>query len=161
MNISLPSVIQSINNVLESQPESKQLIDDPNVKKFVLVITKDLMEDEIELFKSYGRFVSYKHDLHTNIDLFTIDFSYFVVDLREKNDVLYLQKFILPKINQVHFILYRHRFQNDNGVSYSNQLTSIPPIQVNKEIFDQLLLQKEIVQTNACLDFARLLVCSS
>ena len=161
MNISLPSVIQSINNVLETQPESKQLIDDPSVKKFVLVITKDLTEDEIELFQSYGRFVSYKHDLHTNIDLFTIDFSYFVIDLREKNDVLYLQKFILPKINQVHFILYRHRFQNDNGVSYSNQLTNIPPIQVNKEIFDQLLLQKEIVQTNACLDFARLLVCSS
>lgn len=156
MNITLPSVIQSAIQLSEMKENESPALEniDPNLdKKFVICITKNLSEDELDLLHYFGKTISYQHDIINNVDLFTIDFEFFIIDLREHTDRMYLQRMILPNVNRIHFILYRYGFQTDMGISYENELTALPPKQVNAKIWKQLLLTKPIQAPNACLSF--------
>jgi hypothetical protein len=161
MSINLPSVIQSVINISEEAKEAPALVIDLNVKKIVICISKDLSKEDIKLLEYYGRVISYDHDIINNVDLLTVDFDYFIVDLRNLNDRMYLQKIILPQVDKIHLILFKWPFESDNGISYSVERSQLPPKQVNKDIFDQLLLQKPIQSPSCILSFLKALVCVS
>jgi len=168
MSINLPPIINAINQVagvveqfiqpvagLPPAPLSNERLD----KRFVICLSKDLSEDEIALLQYYGRTISYDHDTVNNIDLETVDFSYFLLDLRQQDDRVYLQKMILPNAHKFHLILYKYSFQDDNGISFSVERSELPKKQVNAQIFNQLLLQKEIESPNCILSLLKAIVC--
>jgi hypothetical protein len=162
MSINLPSVIQSVINLSSDIKESEPLVqNDPNVKKIIICISKNLSKEDINLLQYYGRVISYDHDIINNVDLFSVDFDYFIVDLRQLNDRMYLQKMILPNLTQLHLILYKWNFESDNGISYEVERDCFPPKQVNKQLFDQLLLQKPIQSPSCILSLLKALVCVS
>ena len=103
MSINLPAVIQSLGGLLQPVQAPPLVNYDPGlVKKFVICLSKDLPSEELQLLQYYGRTISYDHDICNNIDLSTIDFSYFLLDLREANDRTYFQKIITPNIQMFH-----------------------------------------------------------
>ena len=181
MSINLPPIINAINQVagvveqfiqpvpnLPSAPLVNQRLDTSEAsyksqrdlsKRFVICISKDLSEDEIALLQYYGRTISYDHDTVNNIDLETVDFSYFLLDLRQQDDRVYLQKMILPNRDKFHLILYKYSFQDDNGISFSVERSELPKKQVNSQLFNQLLLQKEIESPNCILSLLKAIVC--
>lgn len=161
MSINLPSVIQSVVQLAEyKEPDSPPLVqNDPNVKKIVIAITKDLSKEDKKLLEYYGKVIRYDHDIINNVELSTVDFDYFIVDLRHLNDRMYLQKQILPKLAEVHLILFKWSFESDNGISYEVERDSLPPKQVNKTIFDQLLLARPIQSPSCIISFLKTLAC--
>jgi hypothetical protein len=160
MSISLPSVIQSVVQLSQPAPESPALVqDNPDVKKIVIVITRDLSKENRALLTFYGRVIDYDHDIVNNIELNTIDFDYFIIDIRQLNDRMYLQKYVLPRLSEIHIILYKWSFESDNGVQYEVERDHLPPKQVNKTIFDQLLLSKPIQEPSCVISFLKTLAC--
>ena len=162
MSINLPAVIQSLGGLLQPVQAPPLVNYDPGlVKKFVICLSKDLPSEELQLLQYYGRTISYDHDICNNIDLSTIDFSYFLLDLREANDRTYFQKIITPNIQMFHLILYKYEFQGDNGISFDVERSELPKKQMNSNIFNGLLLQSEIQKPNCLFSLMKALVCNS
>jgi hypothetical protein len=171
MSINLPPIINQIAGVVEDylRPIANQVSDPIQLnnlsqnrqlnKRFVICLSKDLSEDEVALLQYYGRTISYDHDIVNNIDLSTVDFSYFLLDLREATNRDYLQKIILPNVDKFHLILYKYSFQDDNGISFEVERSELPKKQVNSDIFNKLLLQPEIKSPNCILSLLKSIVC--
>ena len=154
---SLPSVIQTLVD-FKTKPEDIILLpanSNPNAKQFVICITRDITPEEEDLLNYYGKCLSYNHDVVNNIELSKITYDYLLVDLREGTDRLYLQKYVLENLDKIHFILLRRSFEGDNGIVFENELVDLPVKQVNKEIFDKLLLMRPIEAPSCMMSFLR------
>ena len=129
---------------------------DPNLAKpFVICLTKSLSKDDLALLASYGTVLSYDHDILNNVPLSTLQFQYFICDIREDNDRMYFQKNILLNTSLYHLILYRYSFESDNGISFEVEQESLPPKQATALMFNTLLLQTPITRPSCVMSFFR------
>ena len=162
MSISLPEVISAIGSVASINypppPPPPALVNpDPNnAKPVVICITRSVPAEILPMLAKYGVVESYDHDIHANVDPVTVPFQYLLVDLREKADRLYFQKFILGNL-AYHVVLYRYSFERDMNISFEAVFSEFPPRQATRAAYDALLVSPPLTQPNSCLSFLGLL----
>lgn len=115
--------------------------------KFLLVCSRDLEADEMELLATYGKVLRYD-ECHLNIPLSQLvdGVSYVVFDVRQKSHRLALSK--ESENEHFHSIALIHKWEQfDDFVddaNCENCLSSLPAKQAFKRDFDRLLLEKKI-----------------
>lgn len=128
-----------------SQPAAAVAQD--NDDKFLLVCSRDLEAEEMELLATYGKVLRYD-ECHLNIPLSQLvdGVSYVVFDVRQKSHRLALSK--ESENEQFHSIALIHKWEQfDDFVddaNCENCLSSLPAKQAFKRDFDRLLLEKKI-----------------
>jgi hypothetical protein len=131
---------------------------------FLLVCSRDLDEEEVELLKLYGKVLAYD-SCHVNIPLDQLiiqnNANYVRFDVRDKNHRMAIAKASDITANpDVHVIAVAHSweklddFVDDAGCE--NCISSLPPKQAFKKDFDTLLLQKKIKQPSCAKNLLRL-----
>jgi len=154
MSINLPAVIGAVSSAINAPPLATPLInDDPSQSKPVIIChTRDIDADVMTMLARYGPVESYDNDIHANVDPAGLPFAYLFVDLREKQDRLWFQKFIMGN-NSYHLVLYRFCFENDLNISFESEFDEFPPKQATKPLYDKLLCSPPLKQPSACLSF--------
>jgi hypothetical protein len=125
----------------------------PESTAFIIVLSRDLSDDEMELLKEYGRVVKFDHRVYTNIIIKAIDFDYFLLDLRNSEDRQYLQQIPVNVLEEYNLVSICHSVQKGEDyhqeIGVDNVLTKLPPKQAFKAEFDRMMLQKKISKPNA------------
>lgn len=123
--------------------------------RFILVTTKDLEKEEIDLLKEYGRVILFDSKVYMNISIQRLTFDYFVLDIRKSDDRHYLMQIDKQYMDMYNVISFCHFFQKEDAfheeVGVDNILTKLPIKQAFKNDFDRLLLQKRITKPQAAL----------
>lgn len=116
-------------------------------KKMILIASRDLEHEELELLLFYGKVLIYD-DCHINIplhQLVTNDIQYILFDVRQKSHRMALSA---EQSDQFHRIAIVHKWQEMDDfiddANCENCLSSFPPKQAFKKDFDKLLLEKKI-----------------
>jgi hypothetical protein len=123
------------------------------VKKFVLLITKDLSPEDLILFKGYN-LVEYEDSLHKNLPVDAFDWDVLVFDMREKSDRYAIMKEVVPHRHLYNIIVYCHKFEMDDiDVEHDNIFAKFPEKQANKQDWEKLLLAKRIKKPRAWVSF--------
>ena len=124
----------------------------PEAQSFIIVISRDLSEEELDLLVHYGKVVEFDFKVYTNVPLQSIQFEYFILDVRRSEDRHYFQQIgvdILEKYNLIsvcHSIQKNEEYHEELGVD--NVLTKLPNRQAFKHDFDRMLMQKKISKPN-------------
>jgi hypothetical protein len=116
-------------------------------KPFIICLYKDLPREELKLLQSYGLVLEY-NEAFVNCKL---QCDYLILDFRNQAHFMYYQIYVKGNENFYHLILYRHKYEKNNGIKFHNELTKLPPKQLNKTIYDKLLLQEVHFQPNSCV----------
>jgi len=125
----------------------------PEAQGFIIVISRDLSDDELELLQSYGKVVKFDFKVYANIPLQSIKFEYFALDLRRSEDRQFLQQIPVDVLEQYNLISVCHSIQKGESyheeIGVDNVLSKLPPRQAFKHEFDRMLMQKKISKPNA------------
>lgn len=127
--------------------QSAAAVAQDNDDKFLLVCSRDLEAEEMELLTSYGKVLRYD-ECHLNIPLSQLvnDVSYVIFDVRQKSHRLAMSK--EAENEHFHSIALIHKWEQfDDFVddaNCENCLSSLPVKQAFKRDFDRLLLEKKI-----------------
>lgn len=125
----------------------------PDNQAFIIVLSRDISDEELHLLREYGKVVTFDHLVYTNIPIKSIDFDYLLIDLRKSEHRRYLQQIpvlLLETYNMIslcHSIQKHEDYHQELGVD--NVLSKLPPRQAFKPDFDMLLLQRKISKPNA------------
>ena len=145
------SAVSSSSQPLAALPMQALVVPD-NYKAFILVISRDLDSDELALLKEYGKVLQFEAGIYTNIPILSLDFDYFLIDMRRSEDRYYFQSIpvqTLARFNLVSICYSMQRsdeYHEDMGVE--NVLAKLPPKQAFRIDFDRLMLQKKISRPN-------------
>ena len=112
-------------------------------KRFIIGLYKDMTKEDKKLLKEYGKVLEFDQ-AYKQIKCMDLDFEYFLLDFRKEEDFLYYNIHIRGNEHYYYVVLYRHGYENNNGLSFHNELDTLPPRQVYKKIYDKLLLQEKI-----------------
>jgi len=127
----------------------------PKIDKFIIIITKDIKEDEVKLLKEYGKLILFDDKVYHNLPLSSIDFDYLIMDLRKREDRNYLQQIDYQKIEHIHLISICHSFEKfdeyHQEIGVHNILTKLPDRQAFKADFNRLLLLRKISKPSVTL----------
>lgn len=127
--------------------------DKPNTaNQFIIVISKDMQKSELSLLKEYGRVIVYEHNVYHNVAINTLQFDYFIINLRSNYDRHYFQQIDKSLIENMNIVSYCYSIEKcddyHNELGADNIITKLPPKQAFKAEFDRLLLQKKISKPN-------------
>jgi hypothetical protein len=112
-------------------------------KRFIIGLYKDMAKADKKLLEEYGKVLEFDQ-AYKQIKCMDLDFEYLLLDFRKEEDFLYYNIHIRGNEHYYHLVLYRHGYENNNGLSFHNELDTLPPRQVSKKIYDKLLLQEKI-----------------
>lgn len=136
------------------QPENPVLVVLDN-QAFILAISRDLSDEEMELLKEYGKVVVFDAKVYTNIPIESVDFDYLVIDIRQSDDRHYLQRVNVQTLEKYNYVSICHSVQKNEDfheeMGVDNVLTKLPPKQAFKNDFDRMMLQKKISKPNASI----------
>lgn len=118
----------------------------------VVILTRDIKPEELDLFKSYGKVIQYE-PCYNNIDLLQLDFQYLFLDLRKPDDRVYYQKHVAPLKDDVKEVLYHHPFEEYDDFDVDIKRTKFPQKQATVDMFHQLLFQAQLPKPRACFSF--------
>jgi hypothetical protein len=133
-------------------------------KLFLIVCSRDVDNDELNLLKLYGKVLQYD-DCHINIPLFELikqnESNYVLFDIRNKEHRMAISKAISNfNENNVHLVgLVRCWEKLDDFIDDSkceNCMSHLPPKQAFKYDFDTLLLEKKIREPSMAKNIMRL-----
>lgn len=133
-------------------------------KLFLIVCSRDVNNDELNLLKLYGKVLQYD-DCHINIPLFELikqnEANYVLFDIRNKEHRMAISKAISScKENNAHLVgLVRSWEKLDDFIGDSNCencMSHLPPKQAFKSDFDTLLLEKKIREPSIFKNVLRL-----
>ncbi len=128
-----------------------------NQGKIIICLYKSIPEDVVSLLKTYGKVIIWS-SIYENINCDLIEFDYFIIDLREEQQRLYYQSFILHKTYRL--VLYRHSFETNNGIAFHNEITDFPPKRAFRNDFDTLLFQEPLPVPRWYVSLFRVCCCS-
>jgi hypothetical protein len=154
MSISLPDVISAAASLAKRPDVSDPLVnpDPADVKKIVIMITRDVSEDDRKRLSSFGLVKDYDNKVHLNLPLNSIEFDYLIVDLREAKHRLFYQKSIQNNADY-HQVYYKWSWESDMGLRYESEFSTFPPNQHSKQAFDALLCSSPVAEPTPCLSF--------
>jgi hypothetical protein len=122
-------------------------------ERFIIAISKNLEEESLELLKEYGKVIQFENNIYNNIPIQTLDFDYFIIDLRRREDRHYLQQIDPIFLETIHVISICHFFEKEDeyhsDIGAENILSKLPDRQAFKDDFNRLLLLKKIKKPNA------------
>ena len=123
--------------------------DKPNpANQFIIVISKDMPKEDISLLKEYGRVIVFERNVYHNVAINTLDFDYFIIDIRCNEDRHYFQQIdpnLLESMNVISYCYSIEKFDDyHNEIGVDNIITKLPSKQAFKLDFDRLILQKKI-----------------
>ncbi|NDB59620.1 hypothetical protein EB001_14405 [bacterium] len=146
MSINLPPIIKAIDDI--AQPPAKPEYDaklDLGLKKIVIVITKDIPEEDMKTLKEYGKVLEYDNRIHANMPIDSYRWDYLIFDVRESGDRYELMRSVIPFKDKYKIIVYSYFFEKDEVIPEAdNHLSSFPKIQAKREDYEALLLQKRL-----------------
>lgn len=148
MSINLPPIIKVIDDfqrdVLPAKPDYEAKLD-LGLKKIVIVITKDIPEEDMKVLKEYGKVLEYDNRIHANMPIDSYKWDYLIFDIRESGDRYELMRSVCPFKNKYKIIVYSYFFEKDEVIPEAdNHLSSFPKIQAKREDYEALLLQKRL-----------------
>jgi hypothetical protein len=86
LNTPLPSVLNLLDEKSVKQQDvvvmNAKLENPLDVKKLILVISKDIDENSMKLFKDF-KLLEYDHGIHANLPISAYDWDILVIDIRE------------------------------------------------------------------------------
>lgn len=118
-------------------------------KRFVIITSKDLTEEDRQAFRNYGKLLEYDYHL-VNVDFETLEFDYLVCDIREKSHREALIKHDLTNYQVVCYVNFYEKAEdfvrqiNERNPD-ANILTSIPKRSINREYFEKSLLEEKLI----------------
>ncbi len=116
---------------------------DQTKRRFIIGLYKDMSKADKKLLEEYGKVLKFDQ-AYKQIKCMDLDFDYFLLDFRKEEDFMYYNIHIRGNEHYYYLVLYRHGYENNNGLSFHNELDTLPPRQVSKKIYDKLLLQEKI-----------------
>ena len=122
-----------------------------HTKPIIICLFKSICSD---LLQKYGKVVRYE-SVYTNIQIDQIEFDYFIIDLRQEEDRFYYRRHIMYHYDDYFYLLYRYCFETNQGLFFHNEITELPPYQINKEEYDTLLLKPIIPVPNCFISLIR------
>lgn len=148
------------------EKHDNKVLADADQPVFLLVCSRDLEDEELDLLKLYGKVLAYDN-CHINIPLDQLitqnNANYVTFDVRDKNHRMAISKAADITSNpHVHIIAVVHSweklddFVDDAGCE--NCLANLPPKQAFKKDFDTLLLEKKIRQPSCLKNVVRLVL---
>lgn len=142
LNYPMPA-IQNIN------PPAPQPI---NNKRFVIIHTVEIPEEDLKTFQSYGKVVMYNYEIENNISLDNLLFDYMFIDMNCRNGRRYYDNSDTTNYNVVAYISFLEKFDNYiYNLDAQNVLSAFPPRVHYKEMFDASLLQTVTDAPSKCL----------
>lgn len=124
-------------------------------EKIVVVLhTKDLSQEDLDLLKKHGSIRNYNYSMF-NLDLTKLTCKYLLVDVRDKLNKLHIQRVNKDKFKWVGFV---HSFQKHDNI-FNDFIENINVISnfphdykvAFKEEFDQILTEVKKIKTTGCL----------
>jgi hypothetical protein len=151
------SILSGVSNTLLPDKVSPNIkIQDVTITiKFIFCLYKSLSNKDILLLQDYGKVIFYDSFLR-NIDCKELTFDYFILNMKNKEERTYYQKFILSNSNEYRIILFRYDYETNNGLRVHNELCNLPEREAHKKDFDYLLLQETIVSPRCCISLYRM-----
>ena len=164
--IPLPSIIEGLAQTTKvllaqqaqpSQPSQPALVipDEPDAKKIVILVTRDISKDDKKLLSTYGVVKEYDKSVYLNLSLQQIDFDYLIVDLREAGDRLFYQKSIQGSTDY-HQVIYKWDWE-EVAIPVESSFSSFPTVQASKREYDRLLYIPPIQAPTPCLSLLKVL----
>ena len=131
-------------------------------KRFIVITSKDLTEEDRQCFRNHGKLLEYDYHL-INVDFETLEFDYLVCDIREKSHREALIKHDLSKYEVVCYVYFYEKAENfvkqiNERNENANVLTSIPKRSINREHFEKMLLEEKLVSPSLMKQVLRYLL---
>ena len=124
----------------------------PNHKRFVIIHTTDIPEDDMSNFQNYGKVVSYDFHVENNVVIDNLVFDYLFLDLNDKNARRYYDNADLTNYNVVAYISLVEKFDSYiENLGAQNILSTFPPRFHYKAQYDSALLQTVTDAPSKCL----------
>jgi len=129
-------------------------------KRFIVIASKDLSEEDRQSFRNHGKLLEYDDHL-INVDFETLEFDYLICDIREKTHREALIKHDLTNYQVVCYVYFYEKAEdfikqiNDRNEN-ANVLTSIPKKSINREHFEKMLLEEKLVSPSLVKQVLRL-----
>lgn len=155
------SIKQRLEEKEEKHPDEKNDKKEKGLR-FILVCSRDLEKEELDLFKLYGKVLEYD-DCYINIPLEKLikndpSIYYIAFDIRQKNHRASLSKELHN--NMFHIIAIVHKWEEMDDfiddANCENCLSSLPVKQAFKKDFDRLLLEKKIREPSCLKNMFRI-----
>ena len=164
MSVPLPSVISSIASSVASVANSvihPPVVPDESLPT-LLLISKDLSDDDVAEFKNFGSVVVWK-EAWKNIPLAQLQqFDYLIVDMRLADARQQLAREDQSKYQVVHYVSWVQRMEDYLQQIPGNVLCDIPVSASSKKDFDQQLLNQPLVEPSILKSIFRFFaVCGS
>lgn len=138
-----------MNNELNSA-----LIVDDRPKPFIICLFKSIPDSVLTILRNFGKVIIYGQ-AYINLPIETLEFDYFIIDLREEYHRFYCKRYVMKHLEKYYFILYRYFFENNNGIAFHNEITEFPNIQISKDEFDFLLVESPLPEPHCFLSLCR------
>ena len=128
-------------------------------KRFVIICSRDMSDDDIEVFRQHGKVLKWKKESFLNIDFEQLDFDFLLIDIREKEARLTLNRQDLTKYNKVAYV-YAIQKGTDDFLEEINavDLSSIPEHAINTTDFKHQLMTQKITAPSVMKSFLRFVV---
>lgn len=125
-------------------------------KPFILCLFKSLSESDMLLLRDYGKVIQFSQ-AYLNRPIQSYPFDYLVIDFRKEEERFYFKRHIVPFYEDFYFLLFRHSFESNHGMFFHNEITDFPNVQISKDDFDTMLLEKPLPSPNCLLSLCRYL----
>lgn len=146
LNGALSPAIPAVQNLNPPAPAP------PNNKRFVIIHTTDVTDDDMSKFESYGKVVKYDFNVENNVAIDNLIFDYLFLDLNDAHARRYYDNADLTNYNVVAFIHLVEKFDSYiENLGAVNILSDIPPRFHYKSQFDTALLQTVTDAPSKCL----------
>ncbi len=132
---------------------------DPETKRFVIVCSRELSDEDEKVFAQHGKVLRWKKESFLNLPFEQLDFDFLFIDIREKEARLTLNRQDLDKYNKVAYV-YAIQKGVDDFLSEIDtvDISSIPKFAINARDFKHQLLTQKITAPSLAKSFLRFFV---
>jgi len=132
---------------------------DPETKRFIIVCSRDLSEDDEKIFIQHGKVLRWKKESFLNLPFEQLDFDFLFIDIREKEARLTLNRQDLDKYNKVAYVFAIQKGVDDFLSEIDTvDISSIPKYAINGKDFKHQLLNQKITAPSLAKSFLRFFV---
>ena len=126
----------------------------PQISQIIILHTIDLDQDDLETLGSYGVVVAYDINVEGSLPISSLNFSYLLLDLRNKPDRTYYDSQDTSPFQIIGFISVIEEFDDlIDKLGCSNVITSFPQKQHFQIDYNKLLLTTATKSPTKCFSF--------
>jgi hypothetical protein len=125
-------------------------------RQFVIICSRDLSDEDLQVFTQHGKTLRWKKESFFNLPFSQLDFDFLIIDAREKEARLTLNRQDLTKYNLVGYC-YAIQKGIDDWLSELDtvDISSIPKFAINQKDFRHQLVTQKITAPSVAKSFLR------